>query len=125
MEADPRELELEQRIRHMEREMASLSALLTRNTEIVDDIRNSLNRPVNWPSWIGASIGVASLLSGLLYTAFIQPVSLRVEFQQDMIESLEIRYAEIDRRLDASKELLIGLSKRSASDAGTVNSSDR
>ena len=78
MEADER-VSLERRMGHLERTMASQDALLRRNTEILDEIRQYVNKPTNWPEWIGAAIAVLLLSGTLLYTAYIKPLEDRFE----------------------------------------------
>lgn len=78
MESNTSEFELEKRMRHLEQELASFSVLLSRNSEILDDIRTHLNRPVNWPAWIGTAVTTLTLFGGLIYTAYIRPLEVRV-----------------------------------------------
>ena len=78
MDAEER-ISLERRMGHLERSLASQDALLRRNSEILDDIRNYLNKPTNWAEWIGATVAVLLLSGTLLYTAYIKPLEGRLE----------------------------------------------
>jgi hypothetical protein len=77
MDANER-ISLERRMGHLERTMASQDALMRRNTEILDEIRQYINKPTNWPEWIGAAMAVLVLSGTLLYTAYIKPLEERV-----------------------------------------------
>lgn len=78
MEAQER-IGIERRIGHLEKELASHSALLMRNTEILDDIRGYLNKPTNWAEWLMAALASASAVGGLIWAFFVQPLEMRVE----------------------------------------------
>ena len=69
---------LERRIGHLEREMAAHSVLLSRNTEILDDIRGHLNKPTNWAEWLMAALASASAVGGLIWAFFVQPLEMHV-----------------------------------------------
>lgn len=78
MEED-KNFDIERRIRHLEREVVSMGSLLVRNSEILDDIRKALNKPVNWAEWIMASVGLAGGLASVIWAAFIVPLDARVD----------------------------------------------
>jgi hypothetical protein len=82
MDANER-LSIERRMGHLERTMASQDALLRRNTEILDEIRQYINKPTNWPEWIAAAVAVLVLSGTLLYTAYIKPLEERVNAVRD------------------------------------------
>ena len=76
---DPNErVSIERRMGHIERTLATQDALLHRNTEILDEIRQYLNKPTNWPEWIAAAVAVLVMSGTLLYTAYIKPLEERV-----------------------------------------------
>lgn len=77
METEER-MGIERRIGHLEKEMASHSALLMRNTEILDDIRGYLNKPTNWAEWLMAALASASAVGGLIWAFFVQPLEMHV-----------------------------------------------
>jgi len=83
MDAEER-LSLERRIGHLEREISASGALLTRNTQILDDIRTALNEPKRYPEWIAAAIAVLVLCGTLLYTAYIAPLEERMGDLKEM-----------------------------------------
>lgn len=83
MDADEK-LTLERRMGHMEREMAAHSALLRRNTEIVDDVRQCLNKPTNWAEWVMAGLASASAVGGLIWAFFIQPLEIRTQLTDEL-----------------------------------------
>lgn len=69
----------DERLRDMEVEVGQLKTSLDRNTQILDDIRSHLNKPINYPAWAGAFVAVVGLIGGLLYTAYISPLERDVE----------------------------------------------
>lgn len=71
-------LTIEKRMSHMERELATHSALVKRNAEILDDIRKCLNAPRRTPEWIAAMLGVLMCSGGILYSAYIAPLEGRM-----------------------------------------------
>ena len=77
MDAEER-ISLERRMGHIETTLASQDALLNRNTEILDEIRQYINKPTNWPEWIAAAVAVLVLSGTLLYTAYIKPLEDRL-----------------------------------------------
>jgi len=82
-------IELERRIGHLEREMAGYSAVLARNTEILDEIRTYVNRETNWPEWITAIMGIGGTLGVILWAVFVQPVEIKVNAQAAKVEQIE------------------------------------
>ena len=82
-------VELERRIGHLEREMAGYSAVLMRNTEILDDIRKDLSKETNWPEWITAVMGIGGTLGVILWAVFVQPVEIQVNAQAAKVEQIE------------------------------------
>lgn len=87
MEDQKQPVDLERRIRHLEREFAQVQVMLGMQSTTITEIRDTVTglrndmqpKPVNIPSWIGAVIGVLSLMGMLLYTAFIAPVEGRLD----------------------------------------------
>ena len=71
-------ISLERRMGQIESTLASQDALLDRNTQILDEIRQYINKPTNWPEWIGAAMAVLVLSGTILYTAYIKPLEDRV-----------------------------------------------
>jgi len=82
METEER-MGIERRIGHLEKEMASHSALLMRNTEILDDIRGYINKPTNWAEWLMAALASASAVGGLIWAFLVQPLEIRMETVDD------------------------------------------
>lgn len=78
MEAQER-ISIERRIGHLEKELASHSALLMRNTEILDDIRGYINRPTNWAEWLMAALAASSAVGGLIWAFLVQPLEIHLE----------------------------------------------
>lgn len=70
--------DLDRRIRHLEREVAQMSVLIARNAEILDDIRNLINKPVNYPAWIAVAIASLTMVGGVMYAAYIAPLDHRL-----------------------------------------------
>ena len=70
--------EFDLRLRTLEVKQGELNSLIARNSEILDDIRRYLNKPMNIPAWIGACIAVLGLVGGILYTAYIAPLENEV-----------------------------------------------
>ena len=99
-------VELERRIGHLEREMASYSAVLARNTEILDDIRQSLNKPTNWPEWITAVMGIGGTLGVILWAVFVQPVEIQVNAQAAKVEQIEYT---LERNKDLFHNVISGI----------------
>ena len=71
-------LSIERRMGHLEVSFASHSALMRRNTEILDDIRKYVNQPKRYPEWVAACVAVLALCGTLLYTAYISPLEDRM-----------------------------------------------
>jgi len=68
------QLSIERRIGNLEQTLAAHSALMQRNAEILDDIREHINKPARTPEWIAATIGVLCTCGMLLYMAYIKPI---------------------------------------------------
>lgn len=84
MEAEER-ISIERRLGYLERTMASQDALLRRNTEILDEIRQYMNKPTNWAEWLVAAVSVLLLAGTLLYTAYIKPLEERVDYIKEEV----------------------------------------
>ena len=72
-------ISIERRMGHLEKSIATQDVLLRRNTEILDEIRMSLNKPTNWAEWIMAATGLAGGLSSIIWAVFIVPLETRVD----------------------------------------------
>lgn len=84
------EVDLERRIRHLEREFAQVQVMLGMQATSISEIKSSLDgldakltaaitpKPVNWPGWIGSILGALTVFGGLLYASFIQPLEMRM-----------------------------------------------
>lgn len=79
-------LSIERRIGHLEQTLAAHSALMKRNTEILDDIREYVNKPARVPEWIAAVIAVLSLCGLVLYTAYVKPLEDRLGYMSTLAE---------------------------------------
>lgn len=80
---------IEKRMGHMERELATHSALVKRNAEILDDIRKYINEPKRYPEWIGAMLAVLGGAGAVLYAAYIAPLEGRVNRVEGQLEILD------------------------------------
>ena len=69
---------IERRLGHLEVSFAAHSALMARNTEILDDIRKYIHQPKRYPEWVAACTTVLALCCTLLYTAYISPLEERL-----------------------------------------------
>lgn len=88
MDVDER-ISIEKRMGHMERELATHSALVKRNAEILDDIRKYINEPKRLPEWIAAMVAVLGGSGALLYAAYIAPLEGRVGRVEGRLEILD------------------------------------
>lgn len=96
--------QLDDRLRDVEVQVAHMSGTVERNAEILDDIRTYINKPTNWPAWLGAVCGTAVLVGGLMYTAYIQPLEYRLEELEAIVKSRdELVEQYIRERRAASK----------------------
>lgn len=88
---------IERRMGHLERSLAVQSTLLTRNTEILDDIRNHINTPTNWPAWITTCLGSLTVFGALMYAAYIKPLEDKLQMIQITVDS---RQQYVDSYID-------------------------
>ena len=79
---------IERRLGHLEISFAAHSALMARNTEILDDIRTYINQPKRLPECLAACVAVLALCGTLLYTAYISPLEDRmVDLKETTVEN--------------------------------------
>lgn len=78
---------LERRMSHLEKTVAIYGTLLERNTEILDDIREHINRPVNYQAWVATALATMSVFGALLYAAYIAPMDDRVTRLEMIVDS--------------------------------------
>lgn len=78
-------ISIERRMGHLEKSIATQDVLLRRNTEILDEIRQHLNRPTNWAERVAAGTAVLLLAGGILYTAYIKPLDQRIDILGEKI----------------------------------------
>jgi hypothetical protein len=95
MDVDER-ISIEKRMGHMERELATHSALVKRNAEILDDIRKYINEPKRLPEWIAAMVAVLGGSGALLYAAYIAPLEGRVDRVEGRLEILDNAVGIVD-----------------------------
>jgi len=88
MEVDER-ITIEKRMGYMERELATHSALVQRNAEILDDIRKYINAPKRLPEWIAALAAVLGGSGAMLYAAYIAPLEGRVDRVEYEVQLLD------------------------------------
>lgn len=88
---------IEKRMSHMERELATHGALLKRNSEILDDIRQFINAPKRTPEWIATGLGVLAAAGTLLYAAYIAPLEGRVLRIETEVQLLSKTVSIIDK----------------------------
>ena len=90
-------ISIERRMGHIEKELATQASLLARNAQILDDIRQYINEPKRTPEWIAAVIAVLVLCGGVLYAAYIAPLTDRTTKLEAEVESLDRRADIIDK----------------------------
>lgn len=75
----------ERRMSKLESSIAYNRATLSRNTEILDDIREHLNKPTITPQWVGVTTTLLSVICAVVYTAYIKPLSEDIKDMQGRI----------------------------------------
>lgn len=91
---------IEERLRHLEREMAAYVVLLQRHTDVLAKIEKKLEAPARIPEWIAASVTSLALFGGILYAAFIAPLDTRLAHIDNKIDMM-------DKRITTNKKLFI------------------
>lgn len=86
--------QLDGRLRDVEVQVAHMDGTVERNAEIMDDIRAYINKPTNWPAWLGAACGAAVIVGGLMYTAYIYPLEHRLEQLEGIVKSRDELFEE-------------------------------
>lgn len=77
---------IEHRMTAIEKEQIAFSLLLERNTEVLKEIHTALNKPLNIPAWAASIMVVTTVLGGLLYSSFIQPLDYRMLQVEQKVE---------------------------------------
>lgn len=78
------------RLREVEREMAQVVVMLNTQQELLKQINDKVNAPINLPAWLSALVGVVVVFGGLLYTAFISPLDTRVDYLEDELKAIRL-----------------------------------
>ena len=77
---DVHQQRMEEKIEHLDKKL--------------DRVIDRMERPVNWPAWIGSTATVLGALGLLLYVAYVKPLEDRVDLLEQKYKALQVQRKE-------------------------------